>query len=488
MLVMWALALVGPVLMLGQNILNEQIATRYSPAIDDAHHLLQEMLWSQSDLRLYHEVKNPDLVVVDFEVRQATTRQLVHDLREAVEPGSKDADLVDQMDAATEAWWADALRMQRLISEGANPDLAAPMPDFDTFTTANTQYTEGLEAGRARLRDVRRNIFIGGFGLAVIATTAATVYARRIQARETEAIVAPVQALDTVVARQRAGDERIHADVYAGPTEVRNLAAELNSLLDQTRTFQSEQAQLNAAQAENLGQLKELDRQKDAFLSTVSHELRTPLTSIAGYAEMLSEGDAGHLSGEQLRIVEVIDRNTRRLQGLIEDMLILTRIEAADFSPSHEAVNLARIAEIVVEDLAPSALRKNITVSVKAPAPTLVEGDPNHLERALTNLVDNALKFTPDGGSVVVTVGMSGDRAVATVTDSGIGIPEPQRAELFGRFFRATNAVTDSIPGTGLGLSIVQAIISEHRGTIEVESREGEGATFRVVLPAAGSA
>lgn len=494
MFVMWALALVGPLLMFGQHLLNERISSRYSPAIDNAHHLLQEMLGAQSDLRLFHEMRKPDAIVVDFGVRQTAVRRLVHDLREAVEPNSHDADLVDRMDVATETWWAEADQIERLISEGANADITSPRSDFSDFTAANTEYTDGLESGRERLRDVRRNIFIGGFGLAVIATTAATLYARRIQSWETEAIVAPVQALDTVVARQRAGDEDVHADVYAGPTEVRNLATELNSLLDQTRTFQAEQAQLNAAQAENLSKLEDLDRQKDAFLSTVSHELRTPLTSIAGYSEMISSGDAGPLSDEQGRLIEVIDRNTRRLQGLIEDMLILTRIEAADFSPSREALDLSRIAAIVVEDLAPSALRKNITVTVEAPTAAPVEGDPNHLERALTNLVGNALKFTPEGGTVVVAVelvkdgltpdGRRDERAVATVTDSGIGIPDAQSAELFGRFFRATNAVTASIPGTGLGLSIVQAIVEEHGGTISVTSHEGEGASARVDLPA----
>lgn len=485
MLVMWGLALVGPLLLFGQKLLNEQITVRYDPAIDDAHHLLQVMLWSQSDLRLHHEVRQPD-VVGDLAERQAESRQLVRDLRDAVEPGSRDAELVDRMDAAIEAWWADARRIEQLTAGTSEVDLASPLPHFTEFTTANTEYTVGLESGRDRLRDMRRNLFIGGVGLAVIATTAGTVHARRMQARETEAIVAPVQALDSVVARQRAGDEAVLADVYAGPTEVRNLATELNSLLDQTRRFTAEQVHLTSAQAENLRRLEELDRQKDAFLSTVSHELRTPLTSIAGYAEMLSDGEAGSLTQEQLRLVEVIDRNTRRLQNLIEDMLILTQIDAADVVPARDDVDLARIARIVVEDLAPSALRADITVTVDAPTRALVEGDPDHLERALTNLVSNALKFTPAGGTVDVGVEATDGRVVATVADSGIGIPDVQKNELWGRFFRASNAVTASVPGTGLGLSIVAAIVSEHGGTIDVDSREGEGATFRVAMPAIG--
>lgn len=501
MLLMWALALVGPLLMFGQNMLNERISVRYAPAIDDSHHLLQMMLWSQSDLRLYHEEQQPG-IVDDFPERHADTRRLVHDLREAVEPGSRDAELVDRMDSATERWWAHARRIEDEVARGAGPgtgtgtgtggagpdgvgpDITAGLEDFSEFADANIDYTMRLEDGRERLRDIRQNIFLGGFGLAVIATTAATLYGRRRENQETESIVTPVQALDTVVARQRAGDDEVHADVYSGPTEVRNLATELNSLLDQTRTFREEQVNLTDAQAENLRTLEELDRQKDSFLSTVSHELRTPLTSIAGYAEMLTDGAAGGLSDEQLRLVEVIDRNTVRLQGLIEDMLILTRIEAADFSPAREAVDLARIAGIVVEDLAPSAVRADVTVTVDAPAPALVHGDPDHLLRALTNLTGNALKFTPAGGTVDLAVHAHDGRVVATVADSGIGIPDAQRAELFSRFFRASNAVTGSIPGTGLGLSIVHAIVTEHGGTIDVESREGEGATFRVDLPA----
>lgn len=482
MIVMWTLALVGPLLMFGQYLLNERIADRYSPAIDSSHHLLQVMLWARADLRLYHEVRDP-AVIVDFEDRHERTRELLRELREAVEPGSQDEALVDHMSESTEAWWAQALRIEGEVATGGDPDITAPIAEFGEFALANMEYTEGLEAGRERLRDIGRNIFIGGVGVSVVAMTAATMYGRRRELQETELIVAPVQALDTVVARQRAGEEA-RADVHSGPTEVRNLATELNSLLDQTRAYRAEQEHLTAAQAESLRTLEELDRQKGAFLSTVSHELRTPLTSIAGYVEMLSDGAGGDLDDEQRRLVEVIDRNTDRLQGLIEDMLILTRIEAADFVPARDDVDLSRIARDVVEDLLPSALRKDIVVVVNAPDPAPVEGDPTHLARALSNLVSNALKFTPTDGAVEVAVTNVDGRVVATVTDSGIGIPEAQKAELFSRFFRASNAVTASIPGTGLGLSIVEAIVTEHGGTIDVPSHEGEGATFRIDLPA----
>lgn len=637
MSMVWILALVGPMIMIGQHVVSERISYRYAPAIDDAHRVSTLMYAARSDMRLYHETRD-DRVVEDFPARREESRRLLHDLR-GLAPSPEVGDLADRATEASEAWWDEADRIVGLVREGRPSDIASPSAPFDAFADSTTRLLADLDDGRARLRDARQAIIASGVLLAIAALVAATVYGRRRERRATESIVAPIQALDEVVARQRAGDEDARADVGRGPAEVRTLAAELNSMLDQTREFKKEQVHLTTMQAvalragqalresasiadaaefiarevtesvecdlcvlryrstsgrevtrfhadpdghlahldedgiadivpptppspsahrtvanpvparpggprslmivpirlggermgsivvadaegphpwrgsdtaaleqiagkfarilferfahesqlESLRQLQELDRQKDAFVSTVSHELRTPLTSIAGYAEMLADGTAGDLTAEQLRLVEVIDRNTRRLQGLIEDILLLSTIEAHDAGTTHRDVDLAGIAGIVAENLLPTARDKGVDLVVEAPSPAPVLGDPAHLERALTNLMSNALKFTPAGGRVTVTVAAADVRVVATVEDTGIGIPATQVPELFTRFFRASNAETASIPGTGLGLSIVRQIAVEHRGTVRVTSREGEGSTFSLDLPAAGA-
>ena len=241
-------------------------------------------------------------------------------------------------------------------------------------------------------------------------------------------------------------------------------------------------------QDEQVQRLTELDRQKTDFMATVSHELRTPLTSINGYLEMLEDGDYGDLTGPQLGALSVIDRNAVRLRGLIEDLLVLNRIEAAGLQSALEDVAVVELVRDVVEMLAPAAEAGGVRVVVEDVAEELcVHVDRGQLERALTNLGSNALKFTPRGGQVTIGASLGeGGQVQVCVTDTGIGIPAADLGRLSERFFRASNAADAAIPGTGLGLAIVRTIVEGHGGALHVESVEGEGTTMRVLLPAAG--
>jgi len=241
-------------------------------------------------------------------------------------------------------------------------------------------------------------------------------------------------------------------------------------------------------QDEQVQRLTELDRQKTDFMATVSHELRTPLTSINGYLEMLEDGDYGELSAPQLGALAVIDRNAVRLRGLIEDLLVLNKIEAAGLQSSLEDVSVRDLLGGVVEMLAPVADAGGVGLTVDPVAADLcVHVDRGQLERALINLGSNAVKFTPRGGRVTIGATLAEEGLVQVcVTDTGIGIPTHDLERLTERFFRASNAADAAIPGTGLGLAIVRTIVEGHGGELRVESAEGTGTTVRVLLPAAG--
>jgi signal transduction histidine kinase len=237
---------------------------------------------------------------------------------------------------------------------------------------------------------------------------------------------------------------------------------------------------------EQLQRLTELDRQKTDFMATVSHELRTPLTSINGYLELLQDGDYGSLTSSQTEALTIIERNASRLRGLIEDLLVLNKIEATGLHLSVEEVHVDSLVSEVVEMLRPVA--ENAGVDLRRDAvddDLVVRVDRGQLERTLINLGANAVKFTPRGGHARLGAVREDDSVVIAVSDTGIGIPEADQARLFGRFYRASNATAAAIPGTGLGLAIAKAIVEGHGGELRVESVEGEGTTMKVVLPLA---
>lgn len=242
------------------------------------------------------------------------------------------------------------------------------------------------------------------------------------------------------------------------------------------------QERLRLRQLRLINELRILDEQKDVFVSTVTHELRTPLTSILGYTEMLADDE---LSPAQTRNVDVILRNANRLQATITDLLLLDR--SNDRTGSEPApVDVAALAGGLHADLGPAARAKDLSATLSASTePAWVRGDAAHLERALRNLMENAIKFTPAGGRVGWTIAALDDNVVVTVTDTGIGIPADDVPGLFTPFHRAANAMHLAVQGNGLGLAIVRTIVTEHGGSVAARSELDRGSSFTVTLPAA---
>lgn len=225
-------------------------------------------------------------------------------------------------------------------------------------------------------------------------------------------------------------------------------------------------------------------RLRDQFLSVASHELRTPVTALQGYAELVQRRASreGRLNPRDSRALNVIREQAVRLNQLIDLLLDLSRIQTGRLTIEHAPVDLTALARRMTEGLR-ATLEQHIVELIAPDAPLLVEGDTLRLEQVVQNLLDNAVKYSPAGGSVGIRLARQDGQAVLAVSDYGIGIPPEELSHLFEPFFRATNTQAYRIQGEGLGLAVVKEIIKLHRGTIEVESTEGKGSTFTVCLP-----
>jgi PAS domain S-box-containing protein len=238
-------------------------------------------------------------------------------------------------------------------------------------------------------------------------------------------------------------------------------------------------------QRDRIEALEQTDRLKDEFLSILSHELRTPINAIMGFGSVLADEVAGPLTDDQRRYAEQILTSADALLALIDDLLVVSRVQAGKFSVRLEPVAFADLAAAALEGLAPEAARRGVEVVHAASAGLpRVPADPQRLTQVINNLVGNAIKFTPEGGRVTLSARLADRHLRVEVADTGPGIAEADQAKLFKRFGQLDTSNTRSHTGTGLGLSIVKAIVEAHGGRLGVDSRPGEGATFWFELPA----
>ena len=235
--------------------------------------------------------------------------------------------------------------------------------------------------------------------------------------------------------------------------------------------------------ANDMTEAREVAKLKDEFVGLISHELRTPLSSILGYLELLRDDDEDdQLSAQQLQYLDVAERNAQRLLRLVSDLLFTAQVDSGSFDLDVHELELAPILVASIESARPMAAAAGVTLASDIASDVSVKGDPLRLGQAVDNLVSNAIKFTPRGGVVSVSLREQGTDAVVAVSDTGLGIAASEIDKLFSRFFRATSATRNAVPGVGLGLTITKAIVTAHHGVMSVESEEGVGTSFRFVL------
>ena len=231
-------------------------------------------------------------------------------------------------------------------------------------------------------------------------------------------------------------------------------------------------------------ELVQAQKVKDEFLSTTTHELKTPLVPIRMQSELWLRGGYGKLNAKQRESFEMILRNTERLMRLVEDVLLMSKIEGARLKYYFAKMDLGKALQETVSESMEAAGRKRISLTSSIPpGKMMVSGDEVRLKEVFSNLISNSAKFTPEGGSIAIKSKISGKSALVTVTDTGIGMSEEYLARVFEKFQQADQTLTRKYGGTGLGLAICHAIVSKHKGRIWVESALGKGTTVFVMLP-----
>jgi signal transduction histidine kinase len=225
-------------------------------------------------------------------------------------------------------------------------------------------------------------------------------------------------------------------------------------------------------------------RMRDIFLSVAAHELRTPLTSLLGYTQLVkrrAERNSSVADRDRQALRVVADQATR-LSKMVSSLLDISRLQLGQLSIEPAPLDLGQLAARLVEETRP-LLSQHTIEYIGAAAPALISGDELRLEQALQNLIQNAVKYSPEGGAITVRVERSDSHASVAVTDSGIGIPPDALPQLFHRFYRAPNVDPQHISGLGVGLYVVKEIVELHGGMIDVRSEVGAGSTFVFVIP-----
>jgi signal transduction histidine kinase len=275
----------------------------------------------------------------------------------------------------------------------------------------------------------------------------------------------------------------IHAGQF-GPPDARRLellAYHAASAIQNARLYQQVRHHADELAA-TVVRLRELDRLKNEFIQNVSHELRTPLAVIQGYAALLEAGELGELRSTQRETVSTICRRIQMLRDMVEDITLILGVESGP--PEPLPVSVGELVRTAVDEIHPVIEQSRLTLLAEIP-PSLpsVCGSPVYLRRAVDNLLNNAVKFTPEGGTITVQMWQEDDLVVLQVADTGIGIPPDQHERIFDRFYQVDGSSSRRYGGMGLGLALVKEVVEAHGGTVRVESAENEGSTFTMTLP-----
>lgn len=297
-------------------------------------------------------------------------------------------------------------------------------------------------------------------------------------------------ALETKRLTEVIRDIKVHEAFRAALSEQKSAEICFEFLAGERRSFQARVAPLEVDGARgavgifyDTTQIERLEKIRQEFLSNVSHELRTPLTSILAFVETLEDG-AIEDAENNFRFLGVIRKNAERMHRLIDDILELSSIEAGKITVEPKQVNLSRMVEEVFTNLAGKARDRKISLKNKIAADVFVQADAARLEQMLTNLVDNAVKFNREDGTVTVSHrAVNETHDLISIEDTGEGISGEHLGRIFERFYRTDKARSRDIGGTGLGLAIVKHLARLHSGEVSVASIVGKGSIFTIELP-----
>lgn len=283
------------------------------------------------------------------------------------------------------------------------------------------------------------------------------------------------------------------SDYLMKPLSLDELMVRIQKVLEERQRF----VRLKdfADQLEKTNQeLRKIDAMKSEFVSIASHELRTPLAAIKNAVQLMLSGKTGEINEHQSKFLSMAERNINRLTNILNDLLNLSRIESGKIDLKFQNLELERVIELTASSLKPQAEVKSIQIEAEVfePLPA-VYGDPEKIEQILTNLIGNAIKFTPEGGKIIVRAnlipkgekGGYGDQVAVSVKDTGIGIPPEHLSAIFEKFHQVEGSLHRSVSGTGLGLAITKGLVEAHQGKIWVESEVGKGSAFTFTLPLA---
>jgi signal transduction histidine kinase len=302
-------------------------------------------------------------------------------------------------------------------------------------------------------------------------------------------IVHPVQALVRATRRLSVGDLSTRTGLPHGPGELNQLAAAFDDMAASLEKHQMQQRleedlrRHNEALEEENRHVREVNRLKSEFVSLVSHELRTPLTAISGCLDLLLEAQERQ-GGKPEALLSIVKRNTDRLVTMLDELLDLSYIESGIVELNPTALDVMALITEVVSLLRPQIEAKNqqLTINQADPLPRVL-GDDERIRQILINLLSNAHKYTPHGGQIVITAQRLDGWVQIAVRDTGIGLSTDEQAQVFNKFFRAHQPVTQEVGGAGLGLAITRLLVELHGGRISVVSAPGQGSTFHFTLP-----
>lgn len=404
-------------------------------------------------------------------------------------PESDGAAQLAELELAVARWAAASAPRQALPS--ANDSLAAARLRAERIVrlTNDERLMDGVRAAQEALlgainRTAAREASAGidemaGFErdahlirlLAVLVAVLVVVVVARVLSHTLRDIVAGASAL--------ASGDYEGAQAASGLGGSRE-ARQLSKVFDRLSLAIAEREQILQS---DILQLKELELLKRDFVSTVSHELRTPLTAIRGALGLVLAGATGPVAARSAELLEIAQQNTRRLIRLINDILDIEKMESGHVTIRPAPCDLAGVLYATLGGLQSVADEAGVRLHVHAPERPTVEGDPDKLVQVFTNLISNAIKFSPTGREVRVHLSTSDSTAIVSIADQGPGIPPEFRDRIFGKFQQAAHEGARTTGGTGLGLAIARGIVDLHGGSIRFETREGAGTTFFVELP-----